>query len=206
MTALPLSALELERSRTEQSLRFQQQNADRIGRELEGLRTQLQQLLESAENDRREIREKTEKIQSLTQEAADSDLVKVEEEEELQALRQENEELLKQQDDASRDRESTAEVIAGLDKEVFRLTSRRERLEESIEQKASYMWEEYEITIADAAAQRDETLTDLAAMKKEIADLRGQIKALGHVNVGAIDEYKELMVRYTFRSKGRSTI
>ena len=193
-----LSALELERSRTEQSLRFQQQNADRIGRELEGLRTQLQQLLESAENDRREIREKTEKIQSLTQEAADSDLVKVEEEEELQALRQENEELLKQQDDASRDRESTAEVIAGLDKEVFRLTSRRERLEESIEQKASYMWEEYEITIADAAAQRDETLTDLAAMKKEIADLRGQIKALGHVNVGAIDEYKELMVRYTF--------
>ncbi len=193
-----LSALELERSRTEQSLRFQQQNADRIGRELEGLRTQLQQLLEGAENDRREIREKTEKIQSLTQEAADSDHIKVEEEEELQVLRQENEELQRKQDDASRDRESTAEVIAGLDKEVFRLTSRRERLEESIEQKASYMWEEYEITIADAAAQRDETLTDLTVMKKEIADLRGQIKALGNVNVGAIDEYRELMERYSF--------
>ena len=60
------------------------------------------------------------------------------------------------------------------------------------------MWEEYEVTIADAASQRDEALTDLAAMKKEIAALRGQIKALGNVNVGAIDEYKELMERYSF--------
>ena len=193
-----LASLELERSRTEQSLRFQQQNAERIRRELEGLQTQLQAVLESAENDRREIEEKTEKIESLRQEAADSDHIKIEEEEELQTLRQQNDDLQDQQDEASRERESTAEVIAGLDKEVFRLTSRRERLEETIEQKASYMWEEYEVTIADAASQRDEALTDLAAMKKEIAALRGQIKALGNVNVGAIDEYKELMERYSF--------
>ena len=193
-----LASLELERSRTEQSLRFQQQNAERIRRELEGLQTQLQAVLESAENDRREIEEKTEKIESLRQEAADSDHIKIEEEEELQTLRQQNDDLQDQQDEASRERESMAEVIAGLDKEVFRLTSRRERLEETIEQKASYMWEEYEVTIADAASQRDEALTDLAAMKKEIAALRGQIKALGNVNVGAIDEYKELMERYSF--------
>ncbi len=193
-----LSALELERSRTEQSLRFQQQNADRIRHELEGLQTQLAQLTESAENDRREITEKTEKIRSLTREAADSDHIKIEEEEELQILRQQNDDLQNQQDEVTRDRENTAEVISGLDKEVFRLTSRRERLEETIEQKASFMWEEYEVTIADAAAQRDETLNDLAAMKKEISSLRGEIKALGHVNVGAIEEYKELMERYTF--------
>ena len=193
-----LSALELENSRTEQSLRFQQQNADRIRRELEGLRSQLQEILDNADSDRREIEEKNRRIESLRQEAADSDHVRSEEEEELQLLRNDNEELQRQQDEASRDRETTAEVIAGLDKEVFRLTSRRERLEETIEQKASFMWEEYEVTIADAAAQRDETLNDLAAMKKEIAGLRGQIKALGSVNVGAIEEYKELMERYTF--------
>ena len=193
-----LSALELENSRTEQSLRFQQQNADRIRRELEALRSQLQEILDNADSDRREIEEKNRRIESLRQEAADSDHVRSEEEEELQLLRNDNEELQRQQDEASRDRETTAEVIAGLDKEVFRLTSRRERLEETIEQKASFMWEEYEVTIADAAAQRDETLNDLAAMKKEIAGLRGQIKALGSVNVGAIEEYKELMERYTF--------
>ena len=193
-----LSALELENSRTEQSLRFQQQNADRIRRELEGLRSQLQEILDNADSDRRQIEEKNRRIESLRQEAADSDHVRSEEEEELQLLRNDNEELQRQQDEASRDRETTAEVIAGLDKEVFRLTSRRERLEETIEQKASFMWEEYEVTIADAAAQRDETLNDLAAMKKQIAGLRGQIKALGSVNVGAIEEYKELMERYTF--------
>ena len=193
-----LSALELERSRTEQTLRFQQQNADRIRRELDGLREQLREILENAENDRMEIEEKTEKIRSLTQEAADSEQVRGEEEEELQTLRRQNDDLQSLQDEASLERENTAEVIAGLDRECFRLTSRRERLEETIEQKASFMWEEYEVTIADAAAQRDETLTDLPAMKKEIASLRGQIKALGNVNVGAIEEYKELMERYTF--------
>ena len=193
-----LSALELEYSRTEQSLRFQKQNADRIGRELEGLRTQLRAVLDSTENDRRDIEEKTKQIQRLNEEAADSEHARGEEEEELQTLRRQNDDLRRRQDEAAADRESTAEVITGLDREVFRLTSRRERLEETIEQKASYMWEEYEVTIADALAQRDETLTDLAAMKKEIADLRGQIKALGNVNVGAIEEYKELMERYTF--------
>ena len=174
------------------------QLSDRIRRELQGLRSQLQEILDNADSDRREIEEKNRRIESLRQEAADSDHVRSEEEEELQLLRNDNEELQRQQDEASRDRETTAEVIAGLDKEVFRLTSRRERLEETIEQKASFMWEEYEVTIADAAAQRDETLNDLAAMKKEIAGLRGQIKALGSVNVGAIEEYKELMERYTF--------
>lgn len=62
----------------------------------------------------------------------------------------------------------------------------------------NYMWNEYEITLSDAAALRDETMTDLSAMKRDIAVLKDEIKKLGNVNVNAIEEYKELMERYTF--------
>ena len=41
-------------------------------------------------------------------------------------------------------------------------------------------------------------MTDRTAMKKEIASLKEQIKKLGDVNVNAIEDYKNLMERYTF--------
>ena len=193
-----LSKLELEKSRLEQELRFQQQNAGRIRRELEGFRTELQSVLESTEKDRTGIEEKTARIASLTEEAQASEGTRSTDEEALQSLRKEAEALEEKQEEASVERENASEVIAGLDKECYRLSSRRERLEEAVEQKAAYMWEEYELTPSDAPAFRDQTLTDLTAMKKEIAQLRAQIRALGSVNVGAIEEYKELMERYTF--------
>ena len=45
--------------------------------------------------------------------------------------------------------------MTALDKEVYRLNAQKERLEESIEAKINYMWNEYEITLSDAAALRN---------------------------------------------------
>ena len=41
-------------------------------------------------------------------------------------------------------------------------------------------------------------MLDLPAMKRGITDLKDQIKKLGDVNVNAIEDYKNLMERYTF--------
>ena len=68
------------------------------------------------------------------------------------------------------------------------------------------MWDEYEITLSDAAAIRNEEMTDLAAMKKEIASLRDQIKKLGDVNVNAIEDYRILMERFTFMKTQRDDL
>lgn len=88
--------------------------------------------------------------------------------------------------------------MTSLDKEVYRLGSQKERLEESIESQINYMWNEYEITLSDAASMKNEELTDLPAMKKEIFALKDAIKKLGDVNVNAIEDYKNLMERYEF--------
>ena len=60
------------------------------------------------------------------------------------------------------------------------------------------MWQEYEITLRDATELRDESLTDLPAMKKQLYGVREIIKKLGDVNVNAIEEYKQVSERYTF--------
>ncbi len=95
-------------------------------------------------------------------------------------------------------REKLTEDISGLDKECFKLRSTLEKLEESKESLTSYMWEEYELTYSETEKLRDEELQSPAEMKKEIASVKQKIKALGEVNVGAIEEYKEVFERYTF--------
>jgi len=78
------------------------------------------------------------------------------------------------------------------------LNSRREGYEEASEKHINYMWEEYELTYSSAMEIRDENLTDLAFMKKEIQRLKNEIKALGSVNVNAIEDYKNVSERYEF--------
>ena len=95
-------------------------------------------------------------------------------------------------------REEYSERIADLDKEVFRLNSSREKLEERFENRSSYIWDEYELTYNNALPLRDESLTDVKEMRDKINELKASIRGLGVINVGAIDEYKEVKERYDF--------
>ena len=88
--------------------------------------------------------------------------------------------------------------MSSLDKEVTRLSAKKEKCQETIDSQINYMWNEYEITLADAALLRDEDMTDVPAMRKESNSLKDSIRKLGDVNVNAIEDYKNLMERYTF--------
>ena len=95
-------------------------------------------------------------------------------------------------------REELSETISQLDKEQFRLGSQKEKLEESRSQLSSYMWEEYGLTYQTARELSDDALQalPLVKLKKMTADVKEQIKALGNVNVNAIEEYKAVAERY----------
>ena len=54
-----------------------------------------------------------------------------------------------------------------------------------MENQINYMWNEYEITLRDAVLMRNEAMTDLAAMKKQTAEVKDAIRKLGDVNVNA---------------------
>lgn len=85
-----------------------------------------------------------------------------------------------------------------LDKDLFRLQNQKEKLSERIENQTNYMWSEYELTWSTAEKLRQEELNSVPEMKKQIEQLKSQIRALGSVNVNAIEDYKEVSERYEF--------
>ena len=88
--------------------------------------------------------------------------------------------------------------INTLDKEMFRLNHQKERCEESLDSQTEYLWSEYELRPSEARAMFREELGSLAELKPRVTELKNRIKALGHVNVNAIEEYRDLMERWTF--------
>ena len=60
------------------------------------------------------------------------------------------------------------------------------------------MWNEYELTYSTAAVLKDDTLISVPEMKRQINERKNSIRALGHVNVNAIEDFKEVSERYTF--------
>nr|WP_207721060.1 chromosome segregation protein SMC [Anaerofilum hominis] len=84
-----------------------------------------------------------------------------------------------------------------LSREITRLDERRTALETEYDATTAKLWEEYELTLSDAAALSVpfESVTEL---RRGVAEVRGQIRALGNVNVGAIEEYAEVRERYEF--------
>ncbi|MDE6435285.1 MAG: chromosome segregation protein SMC [Lachnospiraceae bacterium] len=95
-------------------------------------------------------------------------------------------------------RESLNEEITKLEKSAFRLQGQVERITEQSDSLSKYMWEEYELTYQSAAELKDENLNDLDALKREVTAVKAKIKALGDVNVNAIEDYKVISQRYEF--------
>lgn len=84
-----------------------------------------------------------------------------------------------------------------LSREITRLDERRVALETEYDATTAKLWEEYELTLSDAAelCVPFESVTDL---RRQVGEVRSKIRALGNVNVGAIEEYAEVRERYEF--------
>ena len=102
--------------------------------------------------------------------------------------------------------EDVSRKIADLDKEIYRLNSQREKLEEAGNYQTNYMWEEYELTLHAAMELRNEAFSDLTDLKKQIAGIKDDIRKLGDVNVNAIEDFKNLEERYEFLKNQREDL
>ena len=196
--AAKVSEWDLKVEKMVQTLGFKQANVDRINGELERSQSELAEILQALEENQAEVERKKQNIEEIEKTIAASYDAQNESEVKLKETVAHKEELTAKQKSFFQRREELSEKMTALDKEVYRLGAQKEKLEESLESQINYMWDEYEITLSDAASIRDENMTDLSAMKKEISSLKEQIKKLGDVNVNAIEDYKNLMERFTF--------
>ena len=189
---------DVEVEKMHQKQEFGQQNVDRIDAEIERHEKEKQEIEESMAAGAEEVTRKRHNIEEILLTIEASHKAQSDAEKKLQEDTEQKEKLSERQKTFFARREELSGQMSGLDKEVYRLNAQKERLEESIESQINYMWNEYEITLSDAASMRKEELTDLAAMKRDIAALKDEIKKLGDVNVNAIEDYKNVMERYTF--------
>ncbi len=93
-----------------------------------------------------------------------------------------------------RDKLSERELASN---EFTRLQERMANKQKEFDDIISKLWEEYELTRHEAEQQAAE-IENLTEARSRLSLLKNRIKALGSVNTGAIDEYKEVSERYAF--------
>ena len=192
------SEWDVQAERMQQQLIFHQQNVDRVNAEIERLNGELNEVSEGLGSSLNDVTNKEETIKEIEETIKASHTTQSDAEIKLSEDKARKEELTAKQKAFFKDIESLSEKRTALENETYRLANQKERYEESVAGLISYMFEEYSITLVDAASLRDENMNDLGAMKKLSSKLKADIKGLGDVNVNAIEEYRELMERYTF--------
>lgn len=79
------------------------------------------------------------------------------------------------------------------------------RYDGQLENLKNKLWDDFEISYAQALTMKDEDFVMSSAVK-ENRQIRNRIKELGEVNVGAIKEYEQVSERYTFLTEQREDI
>ena len=195
-----LEKIRLDASASQQKESFIKENLKRLKEEIDVLLKEKEEILDSLEKGSQETAQKRKTIENVRVEIESFAAKEEASEKQLEKLQQEKEESTKSHKEFFEKRDELSNQISLLDKECFRLKTQAEKIEENREARISYMWEEYEITPNNALQYRKEELGDRHVMKQQIHKLKDEIRALGSVNVNAIEDYKELLERHTFLS------
>ena len=127
---------------------------------------------------------------SLTEEKAGLEEKIAEINSRLEEGRAKNDELLSLQ---KKDREA----LESTRDERYRLEVKTARNETLLDTQKDKLWDEFEVSYAEAQSMRDENFA-ITAGNRESREIKLRIAELGDVNIGAIEEYKAVSKRYEF--------
>ncbi|MBR5540078.1 MAG: chromosome segregation protein SMC [Clostridia bacterium] len=96
----------------------------------------------------------------------------------------------------SRDKADERERVG---RDMTRLEEKCAAAQKETEDIVSRLYEEYELTLSEAEASA-KPIDDMAQATRRLTELKNKIRALGSVNVDAVEEYKEVSERYEFLS------
>ncbi len=113
--------------------------------------------------------------------------------------------IVKEQNDLRTLERAKSVERENLSGELARLEERKIAMRKEYDDLTAKLYEEYQLTRREAAAL-EIIIEDYALAGKRLNELKGQIRALGSVNVSAIEEYKEVSERYEFMSEQISDV
>lgn len=89
--------------------------------------------------------------------------------------------------------------------EQDRLTEKKTSLQRDYDGMVAKLWDEYELTRSEAEAAA-KPLEDIPRANRRLGEIRSRIRALGTVNLEAIEEYEQVSQRYEFMSSQISDV
>ncbi|MBQ4109614.1 MAG: chromosome segregation protein SMC [Clostridia bacterium] len=115
--------------------------------------------------------------------------------------KKETEELFEQNQEKSK---KERDRLIKLNEEHSRLEVRLSKFENEIDGYINNLWESYELTVTTALEYKKEI--DIPKANKRISELKSKMKALGNINIDAIEEYQKVNERYTFLTGQRDDL
>ena len=190
--------MDLKVTSLERDLDHASSNVQRVDEEIQRINAEMEEIDLKIKEAETEIENRQINIAEIEKTLEASAGSKESDKESIDEFVARKEELTKKQKSFFNSSDELSKKITELEKEVMRLNTQKDRIEEDQENRVGYMWNEYEITLTSAAEMRNEAYSDAAAIRRSIREIKDKIKGLGEVNVNAIEEFKTLMEEYTF--------
>ena len=109
-------------------------------------------------------------------------------------VRNELEKSITEMNSAEKEKTTEREKLSA---ELVRLEERKNNMQREFDSLNDMLFEQYELTKAQAE-DLNIVIEDMTEAKKRLTEIKASIKKLGSINVGAIEEYKEVSERYEF--------
>lgn len=165
----------------QQQILAQQQDSEQLGAQTDRMRA--------------EIEAKNAQITSLQDQKAELERESAETGEQIRALVQARAAAEQQAQKLRGDERDRYALRERLSRDADKLAATAENLSEEKDSTISRLWDEYELTLSQAAEQRVQ-IEDRAEAERRAASIKASMKALGDVNPAAIDEYAEVKQRH----------
>ena len=176
--AARLSVEELELRKSTQSDRVKN-----ITDEINGIKAKNENLMLSI-ND---VKAQADEFRQKASESNDAVTQKIEDRNELE----------KRSNELRAKEKSTLTDKEKLSGDIVRLEERKANMKKEYDELGDMLFEQYELTKPEAQALGI-VIDDMAEAKKRLHEIKVAIRGLGSINVGAIEEYKEVSERYNF--------
>ena len=171
--------------------------------------TELESNLEDDVHSRDELEKQRNLLTSSSTESGEKEENLVQEKKELEDKiedlsvrmdknRQNNEETIHAQ-------KANNEALESIRDEKYRLEVKTARNETLLDTQKDKLWEEFEVSYAEALDMKDDDFA-ITAGNKESREIKLRMAELGDVNIGAIEEYKAVSKRYEFMTAQEADI
>lgn len=200
-----LSQLKIKGMGVEKDIRAQELEIVRIGQNIEELKSGRQRFKDEIARQQSIIAYKQteiEKLRDRLESLKDNTEGYLEQIKRFQEIHTEQNRLVNELQKGLKKINESKEKLSG---EITRLEERRESVRRDTDTIIRQLMEVYELTRSEAV-QIAEKIEDMIEAQRQLTDIKNKIRALGNVNVEAIEEYREVSERYKFMSEQISDV